>query len=192
MLTELEMILFREVKGFLSDRTDVLVLDRLFVTCFDVELEMMAVIKRLDKVTALAAISEETVSILLAMNGVDGMLVGGASQKPLSICSVPVVFRVLLVLVVSIDTFLGFVYSKTETGFCRKLTDVGLSVGPDKWVLENRDSMVVTSVLKKKEFRDVAVGDLFLACDGTCVVRYVLYNPRDLLFSLKDASSQFR
>lgn len=185
MLTELEMILFREVKGFLSGRTEVLVLDRLFVTCFDVELEMMAVIKRLDKVTALAA-----------MNGADGMLVGGASQKPLSIRSVPVVFRVLLVLVVSIDTFLGFVYSKTETGFCRKLTDVGLSVGPDKWVLENRDSMVreieTPSVLKKKEFRDVAVGDLFLACDGTCVVRYVLYNPRDLLFSLKDASSRFR
>lgn len=80
------------------------------------------------------------------MDDVNGLLLGGTSQNPLSLCSVPFFCRVLLVLVsrrlvfrmysvnagdFSIEnTSLGIVYSEKETEFCRKLTDVGLSVGP--------------------------------------------------------------
>lgn len=64
VLRKSEMLPFREFKEFLSNRTDVMVLDRLFVTCFDVELEKMAVIKCLDKFIAPSGVSEGTVSIL--------------------------------------------------------------------------------------------------------------------------------
>lgn len=51
--------------------------------------------------------------------------------------------------------------------------------------------MVLMSVFKKA-FRDVVPEDFLLAFDGACVFRYLLYNPRDVLFSVADASSQFR
>lgn len=94
------------------------------------------------------------------------------------------------------DTFSDFVLEEKETGFCRKLTGAGLLVGPDTWILEketgaiSRDSTVVMSV-SKREFRDVALGDLLLACRGSCVVRYALSNIRDSLLLL-ELSSQFR
>lgn len=99
---------------------------------------------------------------------------------------------------VSIDNiFSDFVSEEKETGFCRKLTGVGLLVGPDKWILEketgaiSRDSMVVMSV-SKRELRDVALGDVFLACHGSCVLRYTLSNIRDSWLLLELLSFQFR
>lgn len=63
VVTRLDMMPFRAVKDLLSNRVDVFVLDRPSVTCLAAELEKMADIKGLGKVTVFAVVSEETVSI---------------------------------------------------------------------------------------------------------------------------------